>query len=463
MKSVIMRRAVMAFAVTASASAPAAAVATSERPASAATPAIQHVVMIFQENHSFDETLGALCTETTPSRCDGYVGPVTLKGGTVVPMQVSPDKVPQAGHDGSSQTNAIDGGAMDGWAKVGHCTVKDHYQCVSYYRPDQIPNLAALARRYVVSDRTFSMARSASFGGHLYAVASSLDGFDGTNPRKDPDRSVTIQPGWGCDSNQLATWVNAQGTASKVPSCIPDTTLGLPNGGAYKPTPVPHIPTIMDRLDDAGKTWKLYVAPKGMGSDYAWSICPSFADCLYKHSDQMVPPSQILTDAHNGTLANYSVITPNGPGGGTSQHNVASMLNGDNWIGQMVSALQNGPEWSSTAVFITYDDCGCFYDHVVPGVNADGSSQGIRLPMVVASPYAKPGYTDSNPTSIVGVLSFTEHTFGLSPLNTIDANAYDYHNSFDFSQTPLPPVKMRVSPLPASSRNLPDADPDDPT
>src|SRR4051812_30039048 len=130
---------------------------------------IKHVIMIFQENHSFDETLGAVCLETSPKRCDGYVGPVTLRGGIVVPTKVSPDKVPLAGHGVTSQTKAINGGLMDGWASVGHCKAKDNYACVTHYEPSQIPNLAALARQFTISDRTFSMMRSPSFGGHLYA------------------------------------------------------------------------------------------------------------------------------------------------------------------------------------------------------------------------------------------------------------------------------------------------------
>jgi phospholipase C len=177
----------------------------------------------------------------------------------------------------------------------------------------------------------------------------------------------------------------------------------------------------------------------------------------------MVEPKTILDDAASGNLPNYAVVTPNGPGrGGTSQHNGNSMLNGDNWIGQMVRALENGPEWDSTAIFITYDDCGCFYDHVPPGVNADGSKQGVRLPMVIVSPWAKPGFTDSNPTSLVGILSFVEHTFGLTPLNEIDQNAYDFANSFDFTHSPTAPVQMKRSWVPPENRDL-ESDPDDPT
>jgi phospholipase C len=150
-----------------------------------------------------------------------------------------------------------------------------------------------------------------------------------------------------------------------------------------------------------------------------------------------VAQTQFRSDAQADTLPAYSVILPGS--GGTSQHNGESMLAGDNFIGSTLSALEHSPSWSTTAVFITYDDCGCFYDHVAPGTNADGTRQGIRVPMVIVSPYAKVGFTDSNPASFVSILKFTEETFGLAPLTANDANAYDYADSFDFSIAPSGP------------------------
>src|SRR5205823_1884136 len=142
-------------------------------------------------------------------------------------------------------------------------------------------------------------------------------------------------------------------------------------------------PTIFDRLDSISLPWRIYETV------YQWSVCPTFAKCLYgpQHTN-MVPTGQVLDDAAHGTLPASSVLVPEGPGGGTGQHPPHSMLVGDNWIARVVNALQQSPQWSSTAVFITYDDCGCFYDHVPPGTNPDGTDQGVRVPMVIISPYA---------------------------------------------------------------------------
>ena len=94
------------------------------------------------------------------------------------------------------------------------------------------------------------------------------------------------------------------------------------------------------------------------------------------------------------------------------------MLQGDNWIGQVVNAVMHGPQWRSTAIFIAYDDCGCFYDHVPPPAGL-----GVRVPMVIVSPWAKPGYTDSHVAIFASMLAFTEHTFHLRSLGGTDATS----------------------------------------
>src|SRR5262249_36029445 len=200
--------------------APSSDVASSPAPALTALSAhIQHVVVFYQENHSFDETLGKFCL-VQAGRCEGYVGPVRLKDGSVVEMTNSPDVVPNVGHDVASQNTVIDGGAMDGWGEILGCRRSDGYRCLNYYTPSQIPNLAALASNFVVSDRTFSMSNSPSWGGHVYAVAATLDNFTGENP-------VTVKGqvpgrGWGCPDNKVSAWIDpVTKVQSLQPSCIP--------------------------------------------------------------------------------------------------------------------------------------------------------------------------------------------------------------------------------------------------
>ena len=138
-------------------------------------------------------------------------------------------------------------------------------------------------------------------------------------------------------------------------------------------------------------------------------------------------------------------------------------------MGKVVSAVMNSSAWSSTAIFITYDDCGCFYDPVNPfqyDVN-----WGIRVPMIIVSPFAKAGFTDTTPATFISVTAFIEHTFGIPPLNpcagetsflpnctddVIDWDrgpTYDFSQAFDFNQSPLAPVPLIRTGLPAAERN----------
>ena len=153
---------------------------------------------------------------------------------------------------------------------------------------------------------------------------------------------------------------------------------------------------------------------------------------------------EVLKDAKHGKLPNFSIVLPTWR---SSQHNAESMALGDNWIGRAVGRIEESPDWRSTAILISYDDCGCFYDHVPPP-----ESMGIRTPMVIVSPWVKSGYVDSRTTSIASIMAFAERTFDLPALTARDAAAYSYRGAFDFHQKPLRPVRMTKTPIPNKER-----------
>jgi phospholipase C len=313
-----------------------------------------------------------------------------------------------------------------------------------------VPTLWSLADAYAISDRTFETSAVSSWGSHLELVAATMDGFAGDQPVHG-----NSGPGGGCDSGKDELWA---GTPTQppiyVPSCVPDAQ----GRGPYRLSPVRYVPTIMDRVEDAGLTWRLY-SPGGDNGGYGWAICPTFYECLGSEQARKVKLStQLAVDARNGKLRNLSIVVPYPE---DSQHNSRSLLQGDNWIADNVRAIMRGPQWASTAIFITYDDCGCFYDPVAPPLG-----YGIRVPMVIVSPYAKPGYVDRTTASFASILAFTEHTLGLSPLTELDAKAYDYAKSFAFSEPPRAPIALPRHAVPLSSlRRLASHPPpaDDPT
>jgi phospholipase C len=218
----------------------------------------------------------------------------------------------------------------------------------------------------------------------------------------------------------------------------------------------------MDQADSVGVSWKLYVDTT---TGYGWSICPTFAGCLYTtQASNVVPATQFITDAKHGGLPAFSIVTPNGK---NSQHNKQSMLAGDNWIGRLLTAAMNGPDWSTTAIFLAWDDCGCFYDHVPPPA---GTSLGIRVPLIAISPYAKAGYTDGssngNVTDFDSILQYAEVELGIPSLGQGDVTAGSLEGLFDYTQAPLGPVPLVTTRIPAWEWGYMakhPADPDDPT
>jgi phospholipase C len=416
------------------------------------TAPIKHVVVILQENHTFDNLLGQLCIQDRRA-CAAASSGQNEKGETI-PLSRASDRVPNVQHDQASQLAAADKGKMDGWELIWGCRRK---QCYTQYDPTQIPALAALARAGAISDAFFSRDIVPSWGGHLDFFAQTLDGFVGDNPTHTPGAPPPTF-GWGCDSNLDQAWVSpvTHETLSE-PSCIPDKN----GSGPYRPSPVGYVPTIADRLEESGRSWGIYgvLTPKVKSylDPYKWSICPTFAECLYgPQKNSMHDISQFFTSAKNGTLPNFAILTPsNGVSGSTSQHNATSMIVGDNQIGSEVSAIQNGPDGASTTIFIYYDDCGCFYDHVAPP-----SGLGIRLPLVIVSPYAKPGYTDHNVATNSSILAYTESVLHVKPVNEWDATAYDLHESFNYSHAPTKVFAFQEAAVPLASRNLPPAPPD---
>lgn len=421
-------------------------------PATGTASPIKHVVVIVEENHSFDNILGKFCADVehgkimrpgTDSRCDGVTSGLDSEG-QQVPLAEASNTVPPLDHTVHGQAVDINGGRMNGFDENQPCT-NDLTTCYSQFDPlsgpcptgSCIPNLSTLATRYTVSDRTFEFRASPSWAGHMEFAAATQDRFKGDNPELSND--PTLQPvshggGWGCDSGATAQWFDAIGKPFTVPSCIPDKAGSLgPNWVNYQGPHAKYVPTIFDRLHAAHLSWSIYggngksTGPNVMqASGWQWAICPTFAECLYSgQRTHLHPATRILKDAAGDNLPSFSMVTPTFS---NSQHNAAFMDEGDNYLGQVVSSLESSPEWGSTAAFITYDDCGCFYDHVNP--LAYDAYWGVRVPMVIVSPWAKAGYTDSNPTTFAGILAFAEHNFDVSPLNASDAKAYDYSQSF---------------------------------
>src|SRR5215467_10657859 len=141
---------------------------------------IIHVVVLMQENHSFDNELGFSCNQHR-SRCAGMPPVVRLADGNTIVPSTTPKNVPNINHLIKAQALAV----TNNWDKISGCTASKNYVCISGYSPSAVPNLTSLASHYTILDHAFTMAAAPSWGGHLDEMAASADGFTGDYPTQE--------------------------------------------------------------------------------------------------------------------------------------------------------------------------------------------------------------------------------------------------------------------------------------
>ncbi len=376
---------------------------------------IQHIVVIIKENRTFDNYFG-----TFPGADGATVG--TLSTGAVIPLGRTPDRVPHdIAHSWRAALTAIDGGKMDGFDRISGGGPPDFLAYTQLTEAD-IPQYFAYARQFVLADRMFSSLTGPSFPNHLYTVGAQSGGAI-NNPSS---RDV-----WGCDATPDARVV-----------VLDD------NGRRTLQFPCFEFPTLADRLQAARVTWRYYAPGKGQPG-YQFSALDAIAQIRLTPlwEAHVVPVSQFVEDAAQGKLPAVSWLVP--PGEVSEHPKFSSTCQGEQWTVQQLNAVMQGPHWGSTVVLLTWDDFGGFYDHVPPP-QADAFGFGPRVPLLVISPYAKPGYIAHTVYEFSSLLKFVERRYGLAPLTTRDREANDLLDSFDFEQAPQPPLLLPLRSCPSS-------------
>ena len=454
--------------------------AASPSPTSAASGIhkIKHVVVVMQENRSFDSYFG-----TFPG-ADG----IPMQGGQptvcvpdprtktcVKPFHDAADRNAGGPHGASNATADINGGKMDGFiaqqerGRATSCANRFSPQCaqtgalpdvMGYHDQREIPNYWQYAKDFVLQDHMFESNASWSLPAHLYTVSA-----------------------WSAICSIQSDPMSCT-NALQSPNLPPDFQRHAANGTAKRPDYAWTDLTYLLHKDNV--SWAYYVAngtepdcendqmvctPKrqSAGTPGIWNPLPWF-DTV--HQDGQLGNIQQLTKfyaaAKDGTLPAVSWIDPNGA---TSEHPPALVSTGQSYVTGLINAIMQGPDWDSTAIFLTWDDWGGFYDHVVPP-KVDENGYGLRVPGLVISPYAKQGYIDHQTLSFDAYLKFIEDDFlggqrldpktdgRPDPRPDVRENAPqlgDLVSDFDFSQQPRKPVILPVDPKtdltpPASSR-----------
>lgn len=419
---------------------------------------IKHIIVIMQENRSFDSYFGTFpgadgipMTNGVPTVCV----PDPQSGQCVKPYYNPQDLNGGGPHGAANATADIDGSKMDGFiaqAEKGRrgclnstnpiCTNSKSIDVMGYHDARQIPNYWAYAQHFVLQDHMFEPNASWSLPAHLFMVS-----------------------GWSAKCTTPGDPMSCK-NALQNPAQGTNT-----NGADYAWTDLTYL------LYKNQVSWAYYL-DQGQDADCPddqmictqpaqkvkvpgiWNPLPDFD--TVKQDGQLGNIQDIgnfATAAKNGTLPAVSWVVPNGK---DSEHPPALVSTGQSYVTGLINAVMQGPDWSSSAIFLAWDDWGGFYDHVVPPT-VDQNGYGLRVPGIVISPYARQGYIDHQTLSFDAYLKFIEDDFlggqrldprtdgRPDPRPTVRENVSilgNLINDFDFSQSPRSPLVLPLHPQP---------------
>src|SRR5438309_1513836 len=422
---------------------------------------IQHVVIIMQENRTFDHYFGTYpgadgipMQNGAPTVCV----PDPRSGQCMKPFHDPHDRNRGGPHGARDAVADIDGGKMDGFvaqARPGrtckgtfdpNCGAAGKPDVMGYHDAREIPNYWTYAREIVLQDRMFEPNASWSLPEHLFMVSE---------------------------------W-SAKCTSPDPMSCVnelqsPDRLAPRGKRGVAKPNYAWTDLTYL--LHKANVGWAYYVAegtqpdcdddaaacpekPQRAGTPQIWNPLPWF-DTVREDGQlrNIQTVSHFFEAARNGTLPAVSWVVPNGA---TSEHPPALVSAGQACVTSLINAVMQGPNWSSTAIFLSWDDWGGFYDHVVPPA-VDQNGYGLRVPGLVISPFARRGLVDHQTLSFDAYVKFIEDDFlggrRLDPrtdgrpdprpdVRETEPQLGSLLADFDFSQAPRGPELLATHPAP---------------
>jgi phospholipase C len=338
--------------------------------------------------------------------------------------------LPDVVHRFYQQQRQIDGGRMDRFVEVsdGKGLVMGHYHTAD------LP-LGQLARQFTVADHLFSSAFGGSFLNHQFLVAAAAPSFAdapaGLRSQVDAEGRLRADGSLSADG----CWVvnNALSVNGPLPPVPLDRATLVPTQRA---------PTIGDRLSQAKVSWAWYAG----GWDDAVAGRPdplfqyhhqplvyfaSFAEGTPARAEHLRDENDFLAAAAAGNLPAVSFVKPLGA---NNEHpGYSSVIEAEEHVLVLVQAVQRGPQWPHAAILVLHDENGGFWDHLAPPAR-DWLGPGVRVPLVVISPFARPGFVDKTVYETLSVTTTLEHRFGLEPLNLRDAAVLDLAAAFDFSR-----------------------------
>jgi len=358
-------------------------------PLAAASGPIQHVIIVMQSGHSFDNYFG------TRPKVDGVSFKtcelVAVGSSTCIHPNHLNAQVARAGLSDTLHTteNAIDGGKMDGFVKA-QPNASIGSLAMGFLNASDLPYYNSLADRFTLFDHFFAASPAGALANRVTAVSG-----------------------------------NDAGIASNA---VPAAGISLP--------------TVFDQLDKAHRSWKYYVQgyspaqPATTGAKVRAPVLamPSITGSAASAS-RIVSTSQYFVDLTKGQLPAVSYVTSTID----SERSPQNPAQGEAFVQSIINALMQSPEWSHSALLLTYDDSGGWYDHVPPPTVA-GTTLGLRVPALLISPYARPGYVDSSQLDTASIPKLIDQVFHLPVLTSSTGAAGSILSGVNLRQAPISPV-----------------------
>ena len=413
---------------------------------------VNHVVVIYMENHSFDNLYGSFsganglqnANASNETQVDATGTPYTVlpaipgtptfptnlpNGIFNIDQYVANDVITQdVLHRYYQEQMQIDGGKMDKYALYNSNSAG---LSQGYYNTSLIP-LLTMAKNYTVCDNFYHSAFGGSFLNHQWLIASASPTFPNApasivatvdaNGNVITDGQVTPD-GYVVNTSYSVNTPHPAGTAADV--LVPNQT----------------NPTIGDRLNDKNVSWAWYSG--GWDNALAGNPDPNFqfhhqpfvyyknyADGTALKKEHLKDETDFIAAAQAGTLPAVSFVKPLGT---YNEHpGYSDVALGENHALELINDVLNGPNGKDVVIILTYDENGGFWDHVAPPVIDTKWGPGTRVPALIISPFAKKGYVDHTQYETVSILSFIEKRWNLTPLASRDKNANPLSNAFSF-------------------------------
>lgn len=406
-----------------------------------ATPPVQHVIVIVQENRTVDNLFNGLPGADTVTSGVDHLGVTHTLATIHLSTRCGPD------HSHEAAIEDYNGGNGNGWLLAPFGCTRDEPNPV----PDQFDKVdaadtaiyRAFATSYGFADEVFQENLGPSFAAHVYLTAGQAGGYgaDGlafVNNGGHSGGGSGIQTGGGtfCGAPN-GDVVNQIDMKTKLPGVVGNDVF-----------PCKDIATVFNLADAAGYTWKYYCST-GQFNGYWGAGVGAIQSLWFSGEHATTPETRVLDDIANHTLPNIAYVTPLNKNSDHPHHEFEDSTDGPKWVASIANAVGNDPfYWNNTTIFVIWDDWGGWYDHVVPprAPNPNWSSgvpnpneYGFRVPLLVISPWVTTaGEVDHTARSGAAIIHYIESTFSLGSLGTLDSLTDDMSSMFNYSRSPLP-------------------------